>query len=198
METLICSMTHRVSQIAQMVMNLPGDLGLIPGLGRCLEGNGNPLQYSCLENSMDREAWRATAYGVAKSWTRLDRLTHTYIRTHMTHKRRIDVKADFDYRYWDACPGWMVFVISQRVMLWHLQERTPSLVPTASLPWENVCLCHMIRCLPLDAMGGFPRQFDARERKLQAFWNPWQRDIFQLQLHHRPKRGLRTITHTAM
>ena len=117
METLICSMTHRVSQIAQMIMNLPGDLGLIPGLGRCLEeGNGNPLQYSCLENSMDREAWQATAYGIAKSWTRLDRLTHTYIHTYMTHKRRIDVKAGFDYRYWDACPGWMVFVISKRVI----------------------------------------------------------------------------------
>ena len=99
METIICSVTHRVSQIAQMVMNLPGDLGLIPGLGRSLEErNGNPLQYSCLENSTDREAWWATACGVAKSWTRLKQLTHTYIHTHVTHKR-IDVKADFDYRY---------------------------------------------------------------------------------------------------
>ena len=35
------------------------------------EGNSNPLQYSCLENSMDREAWRATVHGVAKSWTLL-------------------------------------------------------------------------------------------------------------------------------
>ena len=33
------------------------------------EGNGNPLQYSCLENSMDSGTWRATVYGVAKSWT---------------------------------------------------------------------------------------------------------------------------------
>ena len=48
------------------------DMGLIPGLGRCLgERNGNPLQYSCLENSMDRGAWWATVYGVAKSWTQL-------------------------------------------------------------------------------------------------------------------------------
>ena len=59
--------------IAQSIKNLPvdacnaGDLGLIPGLGRSLgEGNGNPLQYSCLENSIDREAWRATVHGVAK------------------------------------------------------------------------------------------------------------------------------------
>ena len=35
------------------------------------EGDGSPLQYSCLENSMDREAWQATLHGVTKSWTRL-------------------------------------------------------------------------------------------------------------------------------
>ena len=55
------------------VKNLPasvGDLGLIPGLGRSPgEGNGSPLQYSCLENSMDREAWWVTIHGLAKSWT---------------------------------------------------------------------------------------------------------------------------------
>ena len=47
-----------------------GDLGLIPGSERSLgEGNGNPLQYSCLENLMDRGAWQATVHGVAKSHT---------------------------------------------------------------------------------------------------------------------------------
>ena len=47
-----------------------GDLGSIPGLGRSPgERNGYPLQYSCLENSMDRETWQATVHGVAKSWT---------------------------------------------------------------------------------------------------------------------------------
>ena len=46
--------------------------GLIPGSGRSSgEGNGNPLQYSCVENPMDREAWWATVHGVAKSRTRL-------------------------------------------------------------------------------------------------------------------------------
>ena len=45
-----------------------GDLGSIPGSGRSPgEGNGNPLQYSCLENGMDRGAWWATVHGVAKS-----------------------------------------------------------------------------------------------------------------------------------
>ena len=49
-----------------------GDLGSIPGLGRVPgEGNGNPLQYSCLENPMDREAWWATLHRVTKSQTRL-------------------------------------------------------------------------------------------------------------------------------
>ena len=49
-----------------------GDAGSIPGLGRSRgEGNGHPLQLSCLENSMDREAWRAAIHGVAKSWTPL-------------------------------------------------------------------------------------------------------------------------------
>ena len=44
-----------------------GDLGSIPGLGRSPgEGNGNPLQYSCLENPMDKGAWRATVHGVTR------------------------------------------------------------------------------------------------------------------------------------
>ena len=47
-----------------------GDLGLISGMGRFPgEGNGNPLQYSCLENSIDRGVWQAIGHSVAKSWT---------------------------------------------------------------------------------------------------------------------------------
>ena len=50
-----------------------GDLGLIPALGRSPgEGNGNPLQYSCLENPMDIGAWWATVHGVSKSQTQLN------------------------------------------------------------------------------------------------------------------------------
>ena len=49
-----------------------GDPGSIPGLGRPPgEGNGHPLQYSCLENPMDRRAWRAVVHQVAESQTRL-------------------------------------------------------------------------------------------------------------------------------
>ena len=58
-----------------VIKNLPvsvGNAGSIPGLGRLSrEGNGNPLQYSCLENPMDRGAWQATVHGVAKSRTQL-------------------------------------------------------------------------------------------------------------------------------
>ena len=64
-----------VPLVAQMVKNLcnTGDLDLIPGSGRFPgDGNGYLLQYSCLENSMDRGAWRATVHGVAKCWTLLN------------------------------------------------------------------------------------------------------------------------------
>ena len=58
-----------------MVKNLPAnarDAGSIPEWGRTPgEGNGNPLQYSCLENSMDRGAWWATVHGAAKSQAQL-------------------------------------------------------------------------------------------------------------------------------
>ena len=50
-----------------------GNLGLIPESGRSPgEGNGNPIQYSCVENPTDRGAWWATVHGVKKSWTRLN------------------------------------------------------------------------------------------------------------------------------
>ena len=50
-----------------------GDAGLIPGLERCPGGgNSNPVQYSCLENSMDRGAWLAAVCGIAESWTQLN------------------------------------------------------------------------------------------------------------------------------
>ena len=63
------------SLVAQTVKNSPanaGDVGSNPGLGRSSgERNGNPLQYSCLEKSMDREAWQSTVHGVARSKRRL-------------------------------------------------------------------------------------------------------------------------------
>ena len=65
-------------QVALVVKNPPAnaedirDVGLIPGLGRSPGGGqGNPLQYFCLENPMDRRAWWATVHSVAQSWTRM-------------------------------------------------------------------------------------------------------------------------------
>ena len=56
-----------------------GDPGLIPGLGRSPgEGNGHPLQYSCLKNSMDRGTWQTTIHGVAKSQTQLSDFTFQF------------------------------------------------------------------------------------------------------------------------
>ena len=70
-----------------MVKNPPAiagdikDAGLIPGSGRSpAAGHGNPLQYFCLENPMDRGAWRATVHRLTKSLTQLKRL-----RTHCSH-----------------------------------------------------------------------------------------------------------------
>ena len=82
-----------------LVKNLPAnagderDAGLIPGLGRSPgRGHDNPLQYSCLENPMDRGAWQAMVCGVAKSWTQLTWLSaHTHTDTH-THSYSVTQK----------------------------------------------------------------------------------------------------------
>ena len=71
--------------MALVVKNLPAnagdrsDAGLIPGSGRLPGGgNGNPLQYSCLGNPMDREAWWAAVHRVAKSQTRIEVTSHMH------------------------------------------------------------------------------------------------------------------------
>ena len=67
---MLCSLPFGTSQVVLVVKNPPAsagdarDTGLIPESGRSPgEGNGNPLQYSCLENPMDRGAWQATVHG---------------------------------------------------------------------------------------------------------------------------------------
>ena len=70
------------------------DAGLIPRLGRSPGGGyGNPLQYSCLENTMDRGAWWATVHGLAKSQTRLSDFTSLHFTSGMGRKR--DFKSPF-------------------------------------------------------------------------------------------------------
>ena len=66
-----------------------GDLGSIPGLGRSPEeGNGYPLQYSCLENSMDRGTWQATVHGVTKRQTSTQ---HTHTRMVYVNGKTSDI-----------------------------------------------------------------------------------------------------------
>ena len=67
-----------------------GDLGSVPGSGRSSgEGNGNPLQYYCLENPMDRGTWQATVHGMAKSQTRLSDFTFTFTFFHRVIKEHL-------------------------------------------------------------------------------------------------------------
>ena len=64
-----------------------GDLGSNPGLGRSPgEGNGNPLQYSCLESPVDSRAWLAAVHGVTKSWTRMSDCIFIFTFMHWRRK----------------------------------------------------------------------------------------------------------------
>ena len=86
-----------------------GDLGSIPGSGRSPgAGNGNPFQYSCLENPMDRGAWWARVRGVAGSWTRLSDFTFTFLFLcvyvpHFVHSS--------DDRGLDCFTSWLLWII---------------------------------------------------------------------------------------
>ena len=79
------------SQVPLVLKNLPSNAGVIRDGGSIPEserypgeGNGNPLQYSCLENPMDKGAWQATVHGVAKSWIHLKSLSTCRIYTRHT------------------------------------------------------------------------------------------------------------------
>ena len=84
------------ASLGSVVNNLPAntrEAGLIPGSGRSPgAGNGNPLQYSCLENPMDRGAQEATVHRVSKSWTQLSAhtCTHTQFRKFEYYRLRPD------------------------------------------------------------------------------------------------------------
>ena len=103
-----------------------GDLGLISGSGRFPgEGNGNPLQYSCLENSVNRGAWRATVHGVTKSRTRLSDLhthTHTHRQTH-THTH-----TDTHTKWIRVGPKPVTTVLIRRGKFRHSHRREPQVL----------------------------------------------------------------------
>ena len=108
-----------------MVKNLPanagdtGDKGSIPGLGRSpVIGNGNLLQYSWLENSMDREAWQATVYEVTES----DTTEHTHMHVHCSiiwKKCKSSLMDKWIKKMWDIyIIYWYIISISE--FLWEL------------------------------------------------------------------------------
>ena len=77
-----CTVITQAFQVSLVVKNPPAntgdtrDTGSIPGLGRSPGGgHGYPLQYSCIDNLVDRGAWQATVHRVAQSWTRLKQLS---------------------------------------------------------------------------------------------------------------------------
>ena len=113
---------NRASLVAQTVKKSAcngGDLGLIPGLGRSLgEENGNPLQYSCLENPVAWGAWQATVCGVTKSWTQLSTWTHTHTE--------LSVNLDCSSQW------------SRTAMLKYLCLQTGWWTPASSLSWYLV------------------------------------------------------------
>ena len=93
-----------------------GDPDSIPGSARSPgEGNGHPLQYSCLENPMDRGAWRATVHGVAKSRTRLSDFTFTF-HFHALEKEMATHSSILAWKIpWTEEPGGLQSMGSQRV-----------------------------------------------------------------------------------
>ena len=93
------------SLVAQMAKNPPAmrDLGSIPGWGRSpARGHDNSLQYSCLENPMERGAWRATVLGVAKRQTWLSTYIHIYIYTYTAPFTTYINDSGFGWQQWNT------------------------------------------------------------------------------------------------
>ena len=79
-----------------------GDVGSIPGSGRCPgEENGNPLQYSCMQNPMDRGSWQATPCKVSQSWTQLSK----------HNKKKVYILHGYSFREYFAPKGQKRFLI---------------------------------------------------------------------------------------
>ena len=124
-----------------------GDVGSIPGLGRSPgEGNDNPLQYSCLENSMDRGAWRAIVHGVTKSQTQLSMhaCTRLYQCVHnsvlLPLRGRLDSIMhflnilDYESSVWQAVFNYSKLQLAPLV---YLSFSLLSNVPAFSCPWAR-------------------------------------------------------------
>ena len=121
------------------------DLGSIPGLGRSPgEGNGNPLQCSCLENPMDRGAWWATVRGVTKSWTRLSDFTILYYTIRCVQFSSVPQSWVTLYDPMDcSMPGLPV-----HPQLLELAQTPSSLSIKSVMPFNHLVLCCPLLLLP--------------------------------------------------
>ena len=108
--------------------------GSVPGSGRSLgEGNDNPLQYSCLENPMDRGAWQAPVHGVTKSQTWLS--THTRLRTELSSKFSLTILLFSFYSIslgWDGIPNLLLPLFLSQVFFIINWLQSHSLLASAS------------------------------------------------------------------
>ena len=141
--SLITLRTLKASLVAQMVKNLPAmqETWIQSREDSPREGNGYPLQYSCLENPMDRGAWRATVYEVAKSQTRLSDqsifLRTLRWRSHVTHsktphwqRQEPGGKPSLDWKVWPSRPPWI------RLSYW--PEKAMAKIPPMAASWWNL------------------------------------------------------------
>ena len=123
------------------------DPGSIPGSGRSPgEGSGNPLQYSCMENPMDRGAWWVTVYGVAKSRTRLSDFIRIYIYIYGLQNSL--------FSQCSICGTvtncHLFFTLFVRILLLHCLpfQRIACLVLVCSGAQSCLTLCHLMDCRP--------------------------------------------------
>ena len=111
-----------------------GDLGSIPGSGRSSgEGNGYPLQYSCLENSMDRGAWQATVHWVAESQTRLSGF-------HFTLLSWSSAQVVFTTWWWHICL--IPFTWSDHLLFFTWSDFVHSLGKNTKVSFKATCSYH--------------------------------------------------------
>ena len=138
-------------------------MGSIPGLGRSPgAGHGNPLQYSCLENLLDRRAWWAVVHRFAKSWTRLKWLS--------THTCSVEKVVFWRLRLGYSILGWQFkTVTSPRAISWSSGSWDSEHLTTFSLSnfWTRLC----ILCVPLMLVPFLCRVFLAVSWVLT--WTPW-------------------------
>ena len=117
-----------------------GDSGLIAAWGRSSgERNGNPLQYPCLENPMEKAAWYTTVHGVAKSQTQLSDFTDSLTHYHLI--MACSLSLDVGIFFWWVPASSDQWLFNSYLRLWFFQEKIierPSALPS----WPNLFYCY--------------------------------------------------------